>query len=192
MNSEQINVAKECAALSAAGKIHFGEVVSRLLNAGIERYHADYSRTENTYYTPDGTCRSRRSFRRRESRRLCAWRSEERSCIRNSHARCWRPAVWATLSKSLESASSTSDTMGQFTRNGSLARSESEPATNIERLHLPSLEVPPGRAGHVAQFPGHADDGSWARPPVVATGWPKRGRRSWLSVRLFVGGGPMR
>jgi len=54
MNSEQINVAKECAALSAAGKIHFGEVVSRLMKAGIERYHADYSRSENTYYTPDG------------------------------------------------------------------------------------------------------------------------------------------
>jgi uncharacterized protein YbcV (DUF1398 family) len=55
MNSEQSNVAKECAALSAAGKIHFGEVVSRLLNAGIERYHADYSRGENTYYTSDGS-----------------------------------------------------------------------------------------------------------------------------------------
>jgi uncharacterized protein YbcV (DUF1398 family) len=54
MNSEQMNVAKECAALSAAGKIHFGEVVSRLITAGIERYHADYSRRENTYYTLDG------------------------------------------------------------------------------------------------------------------------------------------
>jgi uncharacterized protein YbcV (DUF1398 family) len=54
MNYEQTSVAKECASLSAAGKIHFGEVVSRLMNAGIERYHADYSRMENTYYTPDG------------------------------------------------------------------------------------------------------------------------------------------
>jgi uncharacterized protein YbcV (DUF1398 family) len=54
MNSEQKSVVHECAQLSAAGKIHFGEVVGRLLNAGIERYHADYSRSESTYYAPDG------------------------------------------------------------------------------------------------------------------------------------------
>ena len=54
MNSEQMNVAKECAELSASGKIHFGEVISRLMKAGIERYHADYSRSETTYYSPDG------------------------------------------------------------------------------------------------------------------------------------------
>jgi uncharacterized protein YbcV (DUF1398 family) len=54
MNNEQVNIAKECAALSTAGKIHFAEVVSRLMKAGIERYHADYSRMENTYYTSDG------------------------------------------------------------------------------------------------------------------------------------------
>ncbi len=54
MNTEQMNVAKECAILSAKSQIHFGEVVSRLMKAGIERYHADYSRREITYYTPDG------------------------------------------------------------------------------------------------------------------------------------------
>jgi uncharacterized protein YbcV (DUF1398 family) len=54
MNSEQMNAVQECAVLSAAGKIHFGEVVGRLIKAGIERYHADYSRGENTYYTADG------------------------------------------------------------------------------------------------------------------------------------------
>lgn len=54
MNSEQMKTAKDCATLSAAGKIHFGELVARLMKAGIERYHADYSRMENTYYTPDG------------------------------------------------------------------------------------------------------------------------------------------
>lgn len=52
MNSEQMKIAKECATLSAAGKIHFGELVARLMNAGIERYHADYSRMEDTYCTP--------------------------------------------------------------------------------------------------------------------------------------------
>jgi uncharacterized protein YbcV (DUF1398 family) len=54
MNPQQMNVIKECAELSASGKIHFGEVVARLIQAGIERYHADYSRMETTYYTPDG------------------------------------------------------------------------------------------------------------------------------------------
>jgi uncharacterized protein YbcV (DUF1398 family) len=54
MTSEQMDAAKECAVLSAAGKIHFGEVVGRLIKAGMERYHADYSRSENTYYAPDG------------------------------------------------------------------------------------------------------------------------------------------
>lgn len=55
MNDEQTTAARECAQLSAAGKIHFGEVVGRLIKAGIERYHADYSRSESTYYAPDGT-----------------------------------------------------------------------------------------------------------------------------------------
>jgi uncharacterized protein YbcV (DUF1398 family) len=54
MTNEQTKVAKEVADLSATGKIHFGEVVGLLMKAGIERYHADYSRMENTYYTPDG------------------------------------------------------------------------------------------------------------------------------------------
>jgi uncharacterized protein YbcV (DUF1398 family) len=55
MNNEQTKVAKEVAELSASGIIHFGEVVGRLMKVGIERYHADYSRMENTYYTPDGS-----------------------------------------------------------------------------------------------------------------------------------------
>lgn len=54
MNGEQMKTARECAELSASGKIHFGEVVARLLGAGIERYHADYTRKETTYYTPEG------------------------------------------------------------------------------------------------------------------------------------------
>jgi len=54
VNSEQINISKECARLSATGAITFGEVIARLKNAGIERYHADYSRMENTYYSTTG------------------------------------------------------------------------------------------------------------------------------------------
>jgi uncharacterized protein YbcV (DUF1398 family) len=54
MTTEQMNAVRECAEQSAAGKIHFGEVVARLMKAGIERYHADYTRMETTHYTPDG------------------------------------------------------------------------------------------------------------------------------------------
>jgi len=55
MNSEQEAVIQECAALSKTGQIGFGDVVGRLINAGVERYHADYSRMETTYYAPDGS-----------------------------------------------------------------------------------------------------------------------------------------
>ncbi|MFO0961529.1 MAG: DUF1398 family protein [Phycisphaerales bacterium] len=44
----------ECTRLSAAGEIHFGDLVARLVHLGVERYHADYTRCENTYYTPQG------------------------------------------------------------------------------------------------------------------------------------------
>lgn len=54
MNEEQKRVITECAALSAAGKIGFGEVVGRLMRAGVERYHCDYSRKETTYYATSG------------------------------------------------------------------------------------------------------------------------------------------
>lgn len=55
MTDEQIAAATECVGRSAAGKIQFGEVVSRLDRSGIERYHADYSRQETTFYAPDGS-----------------------------------------------------------------------------------------------------------------------------------------
>jgi uncharacterized protein YbcV (DUF1398 family) len=55
MNEQQVAIITECANLSAAGKIHFGEVIARLMNAGVERYHADYTRHESTFYTPEGS-----------------------------------------------------------------------------------------------------------------------------------------
>ncbi|MBX3378861.1 MAG: DUF1398 family protein [Phycisphaeraceae bacterium] len=55
MKSEQKQVIQECAALSKSGQIDFGNVVGRLIRAGVERYHADYSRMEATYYAPDGS-----------------------------------------------------------------------------------------------------------------------------------------
>ena len=54
MNPQQISVIQECATLSIEGKISFGDVVARLMKIGLERYHADYTRHESTYYMPDG------------------------------------------------------------------------------------------------------------------------------------------
>jgi uncharacterized protein YbcV (DUF1398 family) len=34
--------------------VTFGEVVGKLMSAGVERYHADLVRAEKTYYMPDG------------------------------------------------------------------------------------------------------------------------------------------
>lgn len=54
MDNQQIGVVEACAARSAAGEIQFGEVVATLTAGGIERYHADYTRMETTYYAVDG------------------------------------------------------------------------------------------------------------------------------------------
>lgn len=54
MNPEQVAVMQECAMRSLAGQITFPEVVRRLADIGVERYHADYTRHEITYYLPDG------------------------------------------------------------------------------------------------------------------------------------------
>lgn len=54
MDKQKIAVMRECVMLSLQGKISFPEVVGRLTVIGVERYHCDYSRRENTYYLPDG------------------------------------------------------------------------------------------------------------------------------------------
>jgi uncharacterized protein YbcV (DUF1398 family) len=54
MDSDRIAVLEECVARSFEGTITFPEVVGKLQAIGIERYHADYARHENTYYTSGG------------------------------------------------------------------------------------------------------------------------------------------
>ena len=54
MNALQQQTIDQCTALSVAGDITFADVVSRLLAIGVERYHADYSRKESTFYLPTG------------------------------------------------------------------------------------------------------------------------------------------
>ena len=54
MNAEQQRVIQECAQGALQGELTFPEIVGRLAEIGIERYHADYSRQEITFYLADG------------------------------------------------------------------------------------------------------------------------------------------
>lgn len=53
-SQERVAVMQECKEQSLQGKISFPEVVRRLHEAGVERYHADLTRDETTYYLPCG------------------------------------------------------------------------------------------------------------------------------------------
>jgi uncharacterized protein YbcV (DUF1398 family) len=54
MNSEQTKVMQGCAHGALSGELTFPEIVGRLAAVGVERYHADYSRQEITYYLAEG------------------------------------------------------------------------------------------------------------------------------------------
>jgi uncharacterized protein YbcV (DUF1398 family) len=47
-------VIHDCAAASHEERANFGEIVGRLMGAGIERYHVDFVRRDTIYYLPDG------------------------------------------------------------------------------------------------------------------------------------------
>ncbi len=47
-------VLAECTRGSDEGRMPFPQVVSKLIAAGVERYHADLIRSEKIYYMPDG------------------------------------------------------------------------------------------------------------------------------------------
>jgi uncharacterized protein YbcV (DUF1398 family) len=54
MNAKQTQIIQGCAREALTGELTFPEIVSRLAQIGVERYHADYSRKEITYYLADG------------------------------------------------------------------------------------------------------------------------------------------
>lgn len=54
MDASRKSLIEACTAGSLAGTMTFPEVVGRLTELGVERYHADYSRGEITYYLADG------------------------------------------------------------------------------------------------------------------------------------------
>lgn len=55
MNQQIRDVIHDIARASAQGEIHFGEVVGRMLEVGVERYHVDYVKGETVYYLGDQT-----------------------------------------------------------------------------------------------------------------------------------------
>ena len=54
MNPKVEQTITECAEASAAGRIHFGEVVATLVGVGVESYLVDYRAGRTTYYFPNG------------------------------------------------------------------------------------------------------------------------------------------
>lgn len=54
MQDHQLQMLQDCASAALSGTLTFPEIVGRLGRIGVERYHADYSRHEITYYLPDG------------------------------------------------------------------------------------------------------------------------------------------
>lgn len=54
MNAEQKHIIQACVQGALSGEVTFPEIVRTLTEIGVERYHADYSRQENTYYLADG------------------------------------------------------------------------------------------------------------------------------------------
>jgi len=54
MNIAVESIIRDTASGSNQGRIHFGEVVSALLQVGVESYAVDYRASRATYYMPDG------------------------------------------------------------------------------------------------------------------------------------------
>jgi uncharacterized protein YbcV (DUF1398 family) len=55
MNDQVKQITEECTKASDEERVSFGDVVMRLMQAGIERYHADLLRDEKIYHVPDGS-----------------------------------------------------------------------------------------------------------------------------------------
>jgi uncharacterized protein YbcV (DUF1398 family) len=54
MDNDVKTIVHECTRISDEGRVRFGEVVQKLIGAGVERYHCDLLRSEKIYYLPDG------------------------------------------------------------------------------------------------------------------------------------------
>jgi uncharacterized protein YbcV (DUF1398 family) len=54
VQADVVKVMQECTEASDQERITFPEVVMKLMQAGVERYHADLLRAEKVYYLPSG------------------------------------------------------------------------------------------------------------------------------------------
>lgn len=54
MNADQTQIVQGCARGAMTGELTFPEILGRLVSIGVERYHADYSRQEITFYLSSG------------------------------------------------------------------------------------------------------------------------------------------
>jgi uncharacterized protein YbcV (DUF1398 family) len=54
MDAQVRDILLECTKASDEERVTFPEVVKKLIDAGVERYHADLLRSEKTYYLPNG------------------------------------------------------------------------------------------------------------------------------------------
>lgn len=54
MDAHAIDVMQECTKGSDDERLMFPQIVTKLMEAGVEQYHADLRRAEKTYYMPDG------------------------------------------------------------------------------------------------------------------------------------------
>ncbi|HEY0961119.1 MAG TPA: hypothetical protein VGE69_02055 [Pseudomonadales bacterium] len=54
MKESTSRVIHDVAAASAEGRMHFGQVIGSLSQAGVEAYAVDYRGRRTTYYLPDG------------------------------------------------------------------------------------------------------------------------------------------
>jgi uncharacterized protein YbcV (DUF1398 family) len=52
MSQSTESIIRETLDASNQGRIHFGQVISHLLQAGVESYHVDYRSARATYYMP--------------------------------------------------------------------------------------------------------------------------------------------
>lgn len=55
MNDNTLSTIRSTFEASNQGSIHFGQVVSQLVGAGVESYHVDYRSGRSSYYLPDGS-----------------------------------------------------------------------------------------------------------------------------------------
>lgn len=54
MTTEQVLAVQQCVRGSLTGEMTFPQIIQQLMELGVERYHADYSREENTFYLTTG------------------------------------------------------------------------------------------------------------------------------------------